>query len=71
MNRKFYADGTGKTCCVVCEKEIPDGNWFSRFPFGDGRIMTCSPPCMEKFLDSRGVYAAKLGLNFSAETAAK
>lgn len=69
MTKKFYADNSGKTNCIVCEREVLDGNWFSRFPFGDGLIVTCRPSCMEKFLDNRGVYAAKLGMNWMGENA--
>ena len=67
MNKNFYADSLGKTSCIVCEREIPDGNWFARVRFGDGRVAFCRPFCMEKFLENQGTYAAKLGLTWLAE----
>jgi hypothetical protein len=69
MNRNFYADNSGKApCCIVCEKQVLDDKWFARFPFGDGRVVVCRPDCLEKFLDDKAVYAAKLGLIWLAET---
>ncbi len=63
MNRNFYVDRDGKTpCCIYCEKLIPDGRWFARFPFGVGWVSVCRPYCLEKFLDTKSECARKLGI---------
>jgi hypothetical protein len=62
MSRNFYADNAGNTpCCIVCERQIIDNQWFARLPFGDGRVVVCRPDCVEKFLDDPAACAAKLG----------
>ena len=64
MNQNFYADNKdGKTCgCVVCERTIPDGAWFARFPLGDHWVAVCRPYCLEKFLDAKSDYTANIGI---------
>ena len=39
--------------CYCCEREIPGGNWFARFP-AEGRLIAfCRPRCLEVFLERR------------------
>lgn len=45
--------------CVVCDDEIPNGNWFARIKLGNGRVACCRPFCVEKFLRDRDAYARK------------
>jgi hypothetical protein len=37
--------------CIVCEREIRDGNWFARIKVGEHRVALCRPRCVEAFLD--------------------
>lgn len=67
MNKRFFAVDGAKVCCIVCEKEIVDANWFGRFKLGSGRVVVCRPYCMEKYLDDPDAYAAKAGLTWLAE----
>lgn len=49
--------------CIVCDREIPGGNWFARIKLGgsDGRVALCRPQCAEIFEDNRETYDHKAG----------
>jgi hypothetical protein len=47
--------------CLVCEKEIPGGNWFARIKLGAHRVAMCKPRCMEIYCDQPDFFAARLG----------
>jgi hypothetical protein len=61
-------DGT-PLYCIMCEREIPDRNWFARIPLGDCRVAVCRPACAEMFLDNREACAQKIGTGSSVLSA--
>jgi hypothetical protein len=56
----FDATKPNGVCCLVCEHEIANGNWFARIRVGNQRVAFCRPRCTEKFLDERERYAARV-----------
>lgn len=39
--------------CVVCEKIINDGGWFTRIKQSGHTLLLCSQPCAARFYDRR------------------
>ncbi|MEY2465960.1 MAG: hypothetical protein QOD03_481 [Verrucomicrobiota bacterium] len=38
--------------CETCQRQILDGGWFARILTDKGRVLFCSPRCVESFLTS-------------------
>ena len=55
-------------CCLMCEREIPDRNWFARIKLGNRRVAFCRPWCMEVYLDSPEKYTLRLESSLSELT---
>ena len=54
-------------CCIVCEKEIPGGNWFARVKLGNGRVALCRPRCVELFAEHPERFAGRASAQPSLE----
>lgn len=52
--------------CLVCEREIPDGNWFARIKLGNRRVAFCRPWCIETYLDGPERYVWRLETSLAA-----
>jgi hypothetical protein len=66
MKRNYDAAGGSLPLnCIVCDRVIPDGNWFARIKLGQSRVAMCRPRCVEVFLDDRETYARKFSSTHS------
>ena len=63
MTKNFDANSRdgAPLCCVVCEREIPGGNWFARVKLGNGRVALCRPRCTELFAEDPERFVARAG----------